>query len=144
MTLLAATCALVDDIVDSGSFLRTEVSACDFGVLGETAACAVTVRPGVSSFNYIGYGGVTECTWGLTVSGWVEDTGNVTETLANVIHMHDALRAAIVAIVGGSRANCASLTTRVTAMSHNPDVVYNYGGPDFLLVNAMVTAREDP
>jgi hypothetical protein len=46
MTLVAATCALIDDIVDSGSFLRTQVSACDFGILDSMPACALTIRPG--------------------------------------------------------------------------------------------------
>jgi hypothetical protein len=90
---------------------------------------------------YIGYGSVSDIRWGITVEGWVKHTGNVEETLANVIHMHDALRAAV---TGGSRANCASLTTRVDSMRHNPNEAFTFGGPDYLLVTANVTAREDP
>lgn len=141
MTLLSATCALIDDICDSGSFLRTQVSACDFGILDTMPACALTVRPGQSSFEYIGYGGVSEDTWGITVEGWVKNLGSVEQTLANVIHMHDALKGAI---NSGSRANCASLTTRVVSMRHNPNEAFTFGGPDYLLVTANVTAREDP
>lgn len=141
MTLLAATCALIDDIVDSGSFLRTQVSACDFGILDSMPACAVTIRPSQSSMEYIGYGSVSDIRWGLNVEGWVKHTGDVEQTLANVIHIHDALRAAI---IGGSRANCGSLTTWVDSMRHNSNEAFTFGGPDYLLVTANVTAREDP
>jgi hypothetical protein len=141
MTLKAAASAIIDDLVDSGSFLRTQVSACDYGILDGGPACAVTLRPGLSSFSYIGYGGVSEDTWGVLAQGWVQDTGSVTETLGRVIDMHDALKGAV---NGGSIANTPVLTTRVQSLTHNPDVVWNFGGPDYFLVTANVTVREDP
>lgn len=140
MTLRTAVCALVDGLVESGSFLRTQVSACDFGILDTMPASAVTVRPGLSSFTVIGYGGVTEDAWGLLVQGWIRDAGVVTETLTRVIEMHDALKGAI----SGSVTNSASLVSRVASISHSPDVVWNFGGPDYFLVTANVIAREDP
>lgn len=141
MTLVMATCAIIDDLVDSGSFLRTQVSACDYGILDSMPACAITLRPGLSPISYIAYGSVAEITWGLLAQGWIKDTGSVTETLGRIITIHDSLRGAI---VGGSIANCASLTTRVVSISHSPDIVWNFGGPDYFLVTANVTAREDP
>jgi hypothetical protein len=142
MTSLATACAIVDELVDSGSFLRTQVSACDFGIMDTAPACAVTVRPAVSTFNTLaGYGHVSIDTWGYSVRGWVKDTGNVVQTLANVYHMQDALRGAL---TGGSIANCASLSTRVTSMTHNQENFYDFGGNDYLLVDAAVQATEDP
>ncbi len=141
MTMLTATCALVDQFVEAGSFLRTEVSACDFGILDAGPTSAITIRPAVSSFNRIGYGGLSENVWGFSVRGWVRDKGSVTELLENVVHMHDAIRGTIAA---GSMVNCASLTTWVTSMTHNQDVFWNVGGNDFLYVEATVQAREDP
>jgi hypothetical protein len=104
-------------------------------------ACAITIRPGQTGITYIGYGNVSDISWGLTVEGWIKNLGNVEQTLANVIHIHDAMRAAI---VSGSRANCASLTTWVDSMRHNPNEAFTFGGPDYLLVTANVTAKEDP
>jgi hypothetical protein len=141
VTLKAAASAIIDDLVESGSFLRTQVSACDYGILDTAPASAVTLRPGLSSFSYIGYGGVSEDTWGVLVQGWVKDTGSVTETLGRVIDMHDALKGAV---NGGSNANNATLTTRVQSFQHDPNTVWNFGGPDYFLVTANVTAREDP
>ena len=44
MTIKSSASALVDDIVESGSFLRTQVSACDYGVIEKTAR-AIISRP---------------------------------------------------------------------------------------------------
>lgn len=141
MTMVKATCALVDQFVEAGSFLRTEVSACDMGILDTGPASAITIRPAVSSFTRIGYGGLSENVWGFSVRGWVQDMGNVVDLLANVVHIHDAIRETIAA---GSMVNCASLTTWVTSMTHNQDTFWNFGGHDYLIVEATVQAREDP
>jgi len=142
MTIKAAASAIIDDLVDSGSFLRTQVSACDFGILDGGGGCAVIVRPGISSMNYIGFGGVSEDTWGFLVHGYVNDTGNVVETMTRVLDMHDALKGAI---NGGSNANNSQYTTRVVSTNHNPDATWvSLGGREFLLVTANVTTREDP
>ena len=141
MTILGAACALVDDIVESGSFLRSQVSACDYGIMEENPACAVTIRPANSTFNYIGYGNVAEQTWGFSVRGWIKSEGDVEGSLADVFHMHDAL---YTAINGGSNANNSQYTTRVVAFVHNQDSLWNFGGPDYQLVEATVTVREDP
>lgn len=141
MTMLKATCAIVDQFVESGSFLRTEISACDFGILDSGPTSAITVRPSVSSFTRIGYGGLSEDVWGFSVRGWVQDTGNVPKMLADVIHMHDAIKTTI---AGGSMVNCASLSTWVVSMSHSQDNFWNFGGHDYLIVEATVQSREDP
>lgn len=141
MTILGAACALFDDIVESGSFLRTQVSACDFGILNDSPTCAVTIRPANSTFNYIGYGGVAEQTWGFSVRGWVKDTADVPKMLEDVYHMHDALYSAI---NSGSNANNQQYTTRVVSFVHNQDNIWNFGSTDYHLVEATVTVREDP
>jgi len=141
MTILAAACKLVDEIVDSGSFNRTEVSACDFGIMGLAPTCAVTIRPSNSSFRRIGYGSVGEQLWGFSVRGWVQDQGNVAELLANVYHMHDALYSSV---NGGSIVNNEQYTTWIETFSHNQDNLWNFGGPDYQLVEAHVVVKEDP
>lgn len=142
MTIISATCAIGDELVDSGSFLRTQVSACgDMHILDGAPACAVTVHPGLSRHTRIGYGGVRLSEWGFAVRGWIKYRGNVEEALRNVSTMHDSL---VGALVGGSIANCASLDTWVNTTSFDPDHAWNFGGPDYLLVTANVTAKEDP
>jgi hypothetical protein len=142
VTIKAAASAIIDDLVDSGSFLRTQVSACDYGVLDTSGGCAVVVRPGNSTMEQIGYGGGELNTWGFIVQGYVRDTGNVTEFLGRVYDMHDALREAINT---GTNANTAMLTTKVVSTLHSPDTSFvSPGGNDFSLVTANVTAREDP
>jgi hypothetical protein len=142
MTVKSAASAIVDDIVDSGSFLRTQVSACDFGVIDTGGACCVVVRPGFSSSHeYIGYGGVSEDSWRFRVMGYIKFSGDVADTMGKVLDMHDALKGAV---NGGSRANCASLTTRVNSIEHNPDEMLEIGGMFYSQVTANVTAREDP
>lgn len=142
MTAVLAACALVDDLVGSGSFTNLQVSACDYGILTTRAnACAVTVRPALSGFEILGYGSVTKDVWGFQVDGWVQDSGDVVKTLANVIIMHDALKGAI---VGGTVTNCASRQSRITSMQHVPDQAWNFGGPDYFKVTANVQVEEDP
>ena len=141
MTILAAACRLVDEIVDSGSFARTEVSACDFGIMGLAPTCAITIRPSNSSFSRVGYGGVGEQRWGFSVRGWVKDAGDVKKLLTDVYHMHDAMYSSI---NGGSIANTDIYTTWVETIGHNQDNIWNFGGPDYQLVEAHVVVREDP
>jgi hypothetical protein len=141
VSIKTAASAIIDDLVSSGSFHRTQVSACDYGVLDMGGGCAVVVRPGLSTFQRIGYGGGREDTWGLTAEGYVQDTGNVAETLRAVLDMHAAL---IGAIDYGTDGNTDPLTTRVVSISHNPDVVYGFGGRDYFRVTANVQSREDP
>lgn len=141
MTIKTAACAIIDDLVDSGSFLRTQVSACDFGLLDAGPTCVVILRPGLSTFESVAYGGVLENTWGLIAQGWIKDTGSVTEDLGRVWDMHDAL---LGAISGGSNANGPTLLTRVVSMSHDPNSLFVFGGNGYFLVNATITSREDP
>jgi len=143
MTIKAAASAIIDDLVDSGSFLRTQVSACDYGILDTAGAgCAVVVRPGISTMSYVGFGGVSEDTWGFLAQGFVVETGDVVQTMTRVLEMHDALKGAIVA---GSNANNSQYTTRVVSINHNPDATWlSLGGREYLLVTANITTREDP
>ena len=142
MTMKTAASAIIDDLVESGSFLRGQVSACDYGVLDTGGGCAVVVRPGNSSLEVIGYGGIELNTWGFTVQGYIKDQGNVVQLLTGVYDMHDALREAINT---GTCANNTLMTTKVNGFLHNPDVSFiSPGGQDFALVTATVTTREDP
>jgi hypothetical protein len=141
MTAKASASAIIDDLVDSGSFLRTQVSACDYGILDRTTGCAVIVRPSNSSFELVGYGGGRIDTWGFAAEGFIRETGDVVETLTRVLDMQDAL---LGAISNGSNANCASVSTVVRSMGHNPNVFFEAGGNAFLMVTAQITSTEDP
>ena len=138
MSAITAACCLIDALVDSGSFLRTQVSACDFGIMNNAPACAVIVRPSVSNFSYdYGYNG--RRTWGWNVLGWIQGTADPEDILRRIITMHDSLYGAL---TGGSIANCASLTTRVRSISHDWTTITQISGRDYWLVQAAVTAEE--
>ncbi len=142
MTIKIAASAIVDDLVLSGSFGADQVSACDYGVLDTAGGCAVIIRPGNSTVEIIGYGGVELNTWGFTVQGFVKFEGDPVEFLGAIYDMHDALREAINT---GTCANTDLMTTKVNGFQHNADVSFeSLGGLDFGLVTATVTTREDP
>jgi hypothetical protein len=139
MTLKQAASDVVDYLVDSGSFLRTQISACDYGLLDTAGGCVVIVRPGLSSSHeQIGFGGVFEDTWRFRVTGYIRFDGDVIETMTRVMDMHDALKAGVVSGSG------ASIMTRAVSIEHNPDEMLDVGGVYFSTVTANVTAREDP
>ena len=140
MTMVKAACCIIDDLVESGSFLRTQVSASDFGIMDNMPACAIVLRPSQTTLNRVAYGNIPEIFWGFQALCYLQDTGDVEETLGNIIQIHDSFERAI---RSGCFANCGSLTTWVNGLSHNWNDIYNFGGPDYFLVTAAVVSRED-
>jgi hypothetical protein len=142
VTIKSAASAIIDDLVDSGSFLRTQVSACDYGVMDTAAAgCAIVLQPSQSAFDLIAYGGVTYDTWGITAECYVRETGNVEQTLTRVWDIIDAVKTAI------NSGTCGNTATRVVQVNsiNRPRAVYeSLGGNDFLPVFVNIAAKEDP
>jgi len=142
VTIKSAASAIIDDLVNSGSFLRTQVSACDYGVMDTAAAgCAIVIQPSQSTFNLIGYGGVTNDVWGITAECYVRETGNAEQTLTRVWDIIDAVKTAV------NSGTCGNTTTRVVQVTNinRPRAVYeSLGGNDFLPVFVNITAQEDP
>ena len=143
MTIKAAASALIDDLVDSGSFLRTQVSACDYGILDtpDAAGCAIVLQPSQSNFDLIAYGGVTNDIWGIGAECMVRDTGNAQETLTRVWDIVDAVKTAI---NSGTCGNTATRTSRVSSISRPRDVFISFHGNDFLPVYVNIVVQEDP
>jgi hypothetical protein len=143
MTIKSAASALIDDLVASGSFLRNQVSACDYGMLGRPAAagCAIMIQPNLSTRNLIAYGGVFESFWGITAECYIKDTSDTVETLTRVWDMHDAVACAI---DGGTNTNTADRTARVTSFNRPRNVFVELGGNDFVPVFINIEVREDP
>jgi len=140
MTIKSAASALVDDIVEAGSFSRTQVSACDYGVIEKTA-CALVIQPGESTFTVHSYGAVYEDAWGLRIEGFLQDTGKVPDTVAALYDFLDAIRGSV---VGGSNLNTATRIGTLVSINYNPDVAWDYGGLEYLRVIAIMAVREDP
>ena len=142
MTALASASAIIDDLVESGSFLRTQVSACDYGILNKTTGCAVILRPSTATFvPHAAYGGGSIDTWGFIAECYIRHMKDPEVSLKNVIQMYDVIKTAV---SSGSNANTIILTTKVNSISHNPNVFFTAGGADFLLVTANITSMEDP
>lgn len=141
MTIKAAASAIIDDLIESGSFLRRQVSACDYGVLDNTSGCAIVLQPGHSTFEVIAYGGVMENLWGIVAECYVRDTGIVTQTLTRTWDIIDAVEGAI---SGGSNANSGDLRTQVTTISRTRDLFVEFGGNDFIPVYVTIQVAEDP
>ena len=138
MTIKAAASALIDDLVDSGSFLRTQVSACDYGVL-EGNACAIVVQPESSTLEEHVYGAL-ERVWGLRAECFIRDTGDVQATLTAVWDIHDAVDGAI---ASGSNLNTATRRARARAFTRAPDTFVEFQGNDYLPVYVLIEVREE-
>ena len=138
MTILAAACAFVDELVESGSFLRTQVSACDYGVLIGNA-CAVVVQPGVSTVGEYAMGQLQR-TWRLRAECYIRDTGDVVETMSRVWHMHDAIDGAI---SSGSTLQTRHRQARATTFDRPADVFAEFGGNDYIPVFVTVEVQEE-
>jgi len=144
MTILQAASALVDDLVASGSFSRSQVSACDYGVIDTSrAACAVILQPAQSSFTQIGYGGVSLDDWGITAECFIKVTGNSIETMSKCWHIIDAVKGAV---NSGTITNCASLgrSAWATGATKSFGQVFSLHGHDIIPVFINILVREDP
>lgn len=146
MALLETTiknCAslIIDDLVASGSFLRTQVSACDYAILETSAAtCAIVVQPLTSTARPLAFG-TQEYAWGFRLECYVKDTGRVPDTLTRVYDIHDAVAAAI--MTGACLHNDAGRDARVTSFSRPPDSFVEFNGHDYLPVYISVTVTDE-
>jgi len=138
VTIVAAACAFVDEMVESGSFLRTQVSACDYGVLIGNA-CAIVVQPGTSTVDEYALGQLQR-TWRMRAECYVRDTGDVVETMARVWHMHDAVDGAI---SSGSTLQTPHRMARATTFDRPPDVFAEFGGNDYIPIFVTVEVQEE-
>jgi len=141
MTIKAAGNAIINDLVESGSFLRRQVSMNDYGVLDNTSGCAIVLQPGNSTFEVIAYGGVTRDLWGLVAECYVRDTGIVTETLTRTWDIIDAVMGAV---SGGSNGNSGDMTSKVSTITKPRDTFVEFGGNDFIPIYVTIVVQEDP
>lgn len=141
MTILQAASALVDDFVNSGSFLSNQVSACDYGIIDTSrAGCIIVLQPAQSSFETIGYGGVGLDNWGIMAEGYIKVTGDPTDAMTKVWQIHDA-------IVGAVRAGCLSgsnYPTHITQVTNATTGKYILAGHEVVGVLVNISVREDP
>jgi len=134
------TCAsaLIDDLVESGSFLRSQISACDYGVLG-SATCSIVVQPLTSTTSWATWN-TLDFIWGLRLECYIRDTNNPIEVLTMVWDMHDAILGAIMA---GSNLNTLHRKARPVSFERPPDTFAEYGGHDFVPVYITVAVEEE-
>jgi len=142
MTIVQAASALIDDLVASGSFLRNQVSACDYGIIDTSqAACIVVLQPAQSTFELITYGGGTWDSWGIVAECYMKDTGDMEADLARVWHIHDSVKGAVNA---GSITNCASRLAYVVGMNRPRNQFVGLGGHEVMPVYISIVVKEDP
>jgi len=138
-TIKSCASALLDDLVDSGSFLRSQVSACDYAVLESGATCAIVVQPLTSTARPLTFG-TQEYAWGFRLECYVKDTGRVPDTLTRVYDIQDAVAGAIMT---GSNLRTAERDARVTSFSRPPDSFVEFNGHDYLPVYISVTVTDE-
>jgi hypothetical protein len=129
----------VDDLVDSGSFLSTQVSACDYGVLDTKAGCAIVVQPQSSTTTWATWN-TAQFNWGLRLECFIQDTGNPVQVLTRVWDIQDAV---IGAILAGSNLNTAHRSARPVALDRPADTFVEFAGHDYVPVYVNVLVEEE-
>lgn len=131
--------ALIDDFVESGSFAWDQVSACDYGVLDGSAACALLVWPGGGAGNWATWNTV-EFAWNLQVRAFIRDTGNPCAVLTRVWDIQDAI---IEVVLTGSNVNTLYRKALPVAIDAPMDTFYEFHGHDFIPVTVTVQIEEE-
>lgn len=144
MTFLTTASALVDDFVRSGSFLRSQVSACDYGIIDTSkAGCVVVLQPAQTSYLVIGYGGVSLDSMGITAECYIKVTESVIDTLTKVWQIHDSVRGAVMSgCLAGS--SYPTLSVEVTGANKPRNQFLGLGGHDVIPVYVEIVVKEDP
>lgn len=140
-SILLCASALIDDLVESGSFSRTEVSACDYGVLNTCSGCAIIVEPTSSPIEPAAYG-TSFYGWGLLIRAFIRDRHTATETKTAVWDMYQAIAGAVAN--GSNLDNRADRRPQLISLDHPTDVYYTFGqGPDWIPVTGVIRVFEE-
>lgn len=144
MTFISTASALVDDFVRSGSFLRNQVSACDYGIIDTSqAGCIVVLQPAQSSFTTVGYGGAQLADRGVVAECYIKVDAHVTDVMTKVWQIHDS-------VLGAVRTGCMAgssyptLIVEVTGISKPRNQFLSLSNHDVIPVYVNISIKEDP
>ncbi|MFH1745562.1 MAG: hypothetical protein ABIG44_00825 [Planctomycetota bacterium] len=135
----AAGAALISDFIESGSFAWDQISACDYGVLDGSAACALMVWPGGGAGNWATWSTVN-FTWNLQVRAFLRDTNNPCAVLTRVWDIQEAI---IAVVLTGSNVNTLTRKALPVAIDAPMDTFYEFHGHDFIPVTVSVQIEEE-
>jgi hypothetical protein len=138
-SIKTAASHLANDFIESASFTARQVSACDYGVLDNSGACAIVIQPLTSSIEWGVYDGIMP-TWGMRVEAYIKDTGNPCAVLTRVWDIHDVITEIVTT---GSTINTLHRSARPVSFSRPPDSYIEFNGTDYLPVYVTVEVKEE-
>jgi len=125
-----------------GPYVDAEISACDFGILESTSACAIVFTPGADTvFEAMTFGaaGVDAKSWSIDGAVYVKDTGDPLLFFGRVWQAHDDF---FNTVKKDRSLNSTAKFGRVVSMSYNPDVGREAGGAFWGEIKFRVVAEE--
>ena len=131
--------SLVSDFIESGSFHWDQVSACDYGVLDGSAACALMIWPQGGTGTWATYNSV-EFSWTFQVRAFLRDTNNPCAVLTRVWQIIDNI---VEVVLTGSNVNTLNRRALPVAIDAPMDTFYEFSGHDFIPVTVTVQVEEE-
>jgi hypothetical protein len=139
MNISAMKDDLRQDLIDSGSFLASEVSACDYGILNSCNTCAVMIAPGESEEALAVFGGDTDSEIELTLEIYLPERMDPTDALARRWQVHSVIP---LAVQSGSNLDRLNRVVRSFRFSCPRNAFAEFGGQVFIPVYCTVTMGE--
>jgi len=142
MSLQAIRNGLFALFTASGPYAATEVSTCDFGIIGDVSTCAIIFMPGANSYidpETLGWVRDKHIYWDIAGRGYIKFDGDATGLLSKVWQIHDDIFGTVNKDDTLQGSACAAA---VKSLNFNPDVAVDAAGALWGVVNFRIVAEE--
>jgi len=140
MSVETARDDFIQDLLDSGYWKASEISACDYSILDTCNTCAIMVGPGNGTWDIQAYGGDIGGDFELEAEGYIREAEDPREAKKRV---WEFIRDFYTAITGGSNLTADPNRMAWPASYDAPKhVTVMFGGHSFIPVNCTVRVQE--
>lgn len=126
----------------SGPYLASEVSTCDFGIIGNVSASAIVLMPGPNSYIEPLADGFTRDKrkyWDIAGRGYIKFDGDATDLLSRTWQMHDDIYNTV---NKDDSLQGTATAAMVKSFNFNPDVAVDAAGALWGVINFRIVAEE--